>query len=166
MSNKLLNDFRVTAPDRETLDAVLDEFYCLEVAGERTNFFPDENGKFACHFEFKTAWSPPIEAYKKIEENVSKIGKADIELDATWVDEGDHYDIRYRWLFDGVKYEVVKTGLTYSPEDIAKYEADEADRAAENLLVKRVAEMRQERDDLTIAIRILEKRYLESELPF
>ena len=37
MSNKLLNDFRVTALDRETLDAVLHEFY-LDVTGECTNY--------------------------------------------------------------------------------------------------------------------------------
>lgn len=61
---------------------------------------------------FRTTWRPPVEVYKRLESWISRSGSfLEIKAEATWTDEADGHDTRFRWLFDGDRFEVVEVGL-------------------------------------------------------
>ena len=84
---------------------------------EGQRLWTDERYGCTFSYSFRTNWKPPVNTYEALLEQARKIAGASLE--ATWVGEADDYDTRYRWLFDGDKYEVDETGLTRVAEAAA-----------------------------------------------
>jgi hypothetical protein len=55
------------------------------------DIFDKENQMHIFEMDFDTHWSPPFRTYMELKSIEG------ISIDATWRDEGDHYDTRYRW---------------------------------------------------------------------
>ena len=138
------------------------ESEAVEISRIRTT---EKGDSLTLEMSFRTHADPPVAVYRRIEEYTrqNNIESEALEAEATFLDERDDCDDRYRWLFEGDGYEVIETHLTYSQEEKVKHAARQA---AEELIRERVEEMRKERDDLDAAIRVLEKRYLKPAIPF
>ena len=71
------------------------------------NIFNKDTNTHVRTWDFKSRWAPPLELFTELE------AIKGVSVEATWTDEADHWDIRYRWTGEGDKYEVVEEGLTY-----------------------------------------------------
>ena len=108
MPNITLNRLEVTAPSWEVLLTLIGELDVPQVCGSDKTF-KIIDGFFVCVYPFDSAWFPPIEVYETLEKRAKELDG--VKLYATWYDEAEEYDTRYRWLFDGKKYQVEETGL-------------------------------------------------------
>jgi len=108
MPNIIYNRLKVTAPDRSLLLSLIGELDVTQVWGSDKTFTITDNFS-VCTYPFDSAWFPPVEVYETLEKRVKNLDG--VTLMATWYDEADEWNTRYRWLFDGQKYQVVETGL-------------------------------------------------------
>ncbi len=166
MPNMINNELKIEAHEI-CRDALLKfqqeiESVAVEIGLNRT---VEKGDSLTLEMSFRTHHKPPIAVYKEIEAYMREhnIGSAALEAEATFLNEGDNYDTRWGWLFEGDKYAAIESDLTYSQKEKARQAAQQA---AEDLLRERIEEMGQERDDLTTAIRVMKRRYMELEIPF
>ena len=166
MPNMINNELKIEA-HKICTDALLK--FQQEIESEAVkiarNHTIEKGDSLTLEMSFRTHDKPPIAVYKEIEAYMQEhnIGSAALEAEATFLNEGDNYDTRWGWLFNGEQYEAIESDLTYSQKEKARQAAQQA---AEDLLRERIEEMGQERDDLTTAIRVMKRRYMELEIPF
>ena len=116
MPHYIHNSFTVTAVDcfdSQVEFPILTEDL-LKSAVETWTFEGGINAAGRRHLtlEFETTWKPPVEAYKRLESWIShRGGFLELKAEATWTDEAYGHDVRFRWLFDGDKFEVMEVGL-------------------------------------------------------
>ena len=114
MPNMINNELKIEAHEVCT-DSLLRfqraiESRAVEIVKNRTI---EKGDLLTLEMSFRTHDEPPIAVYKQIEEYMrqNNIESEALEAEATFLDERDDYDNRYRWLFAGGDYQVIERHL-------------------------------------------------------